>query len=309
MIWKKLGLVYSAKNDGGWKDNSALTPTAFYLNEDVIRVYAGFRDRHGVSRVGYVDLSSEDPRDVIGVSKFPVLDVGRPGMFDDNGVILGDVVRVSNEIRMYYVGFQLVDKVKFLAYSGLAISVDGGNSFARYSETPILDRADEGVFIRAIHSIRYENGIYKIWYATGNSWEIIDGKSYPRYDINYIESNDGINFPRQGRKVILNNKNNLEYRIGRPRVYEFLGKYLMNFTYGTVDGRYQAGLAVSEDGVRWTRCDESLGISRSESGWDSIHLCYPSIVTVSNGNTYMFYNGNNMGVDGFGCAILSESSL
>lgn len=309
MIWEKLGLVYSAKGNGGWKDNSALTPTAFYLNEDVIRVYAGFRDVRGVSRIGYVDISSKDPMHVVKVSESPVLDTGRPGMFDDNGVILGDVVRVANEVRMYYVGFQLVGKVKFLAYSGLAISTDGGNSFVRYCETPILDRADEGVFIRAIHSVNYENGVYKVWYATGNGWEVIDGKSYPRYDINYTESIDGINFPRMGKKIITNNKDNFEYRIGRPRVYRFLDKYVMNFTYGTTDGRYQAGQAVSEDGIVWIRRDESLGIGCSESGWDSVHLCYPSIITTNGGNTYMFYNGNNMGVDGFGCAVLSEDSL
>ena len=36
-------------------------------------------------------------------------------MFDDNGVILGYLIKVGNKIYMYYVGFQLVKKSKFLA--------------------------------------------------------------------------------------------------------------------------------------------------------------------------------------------------
>ena len=51
--------------------------------------------------------SSTDPQVIKGVSQQPVLDLGAPGMFDDNGVILGDVIEVSeDELRLYYVGFQ-----------------------------------------------------------------------------------------------------------------------------------------------------------------------------------------------------------
>ncbi|XTO85935.1 hypothetical protein K4E85_03490 [Campylobacter coli] len=52
-------------------------------------------------------------------------------MFDDNGVILGDVLRIENKIYMYYVAFQLVEKAKFLAFSGLAISSDNRENFSK----------------------------------------------------------------------------------------------------------------------------------------------------------------------------------
>lgn len=305
MKWNKLGLVYKCPKNGRWNDNSALTPTAILL-DNKIRVYAGFRDLCGVSRIGYVDVDCNNPTKIIKVSNEPVLDVGRAGMFDDNGVILGDIIKVETEIRMYYVGFQLVSGVKFLAYSGLAISQDFGETFVRLQETPILDRSDEGVYIRAIHSVMYEDGVFKTWYATGNGWEVIDGVSYPQYDINYIESLDGKIFPAKGTKCILNNAENNEYRIGRPRVYKTNENYLMNFTFGTTDGRYKAGQAYSEDGKKWVREDSSLGIELSEKGWDSLHLSYPSIVESSNGKRYMFYNGNNMGLDGFGVAELER---
>lgn len=305
MKWEKKGLLYYSPKDGSWRDNSALTPTAFLLNDETIRIYASFRDTEGVGRIGYVDVDSVNPNKILKISKEPVLDVGQDGMFDDNGVILGDVIRVENKIYMYYVGFQLVKKSKFLAYTGLAISEDNGETFKRLKKTPILDRENEALYIRAIHSVIYEDNKFKVWYATGNGWENINGIDFPQYDINYIESKDGIHFDNQGVKCIENNKENLEYRIGRPRTYKKNGLYIMNFTYGTIDGRYIAGQAFSNDGIKWNRDDNSLGISISKDGWDSIHLSYPSILT-ANDRTFMFYNGNNMGQDGFGYAELIE---
>lgn len=305
MKWKKKSLIYSPPLDGSWRDNSALTPTAFLLNDNIIRNYVSFRDLKGTGRIGYVDVNANNPSEVLKISESPVLDIGQDGMFDDNGVILGDVIRIENNIHMYYVGFQLVNKSKFLAYSGLAISEDNGETFHRYKQTPILDRENEGLYIRAIHSVIYEDKKFKIWYATGNGWENINGVDYPQYDINYIESTDGIHFKENGIKCIENDKVNNEYRIGRPRVYEKDNLYIMNFTYGTTDGKYIAGQATSIDGIDWQRNDNELGIELSKKGWDSIHLSYPSIINTKE-KTFMFYNGNNMGKDGFGYAELIE---
>ena len=304
MKWLKKGLIYKPPFDESWKHSSALTPTAIQLSNEIIRIYASFRDTQGVGRIGYVDVNAQNPSKIHNISDKPVIDLGLPGMFDDNGMILGDLIKVQEKIYMYYVGFQLVKNVKFLAYSGLAVSNDNGTTFKRYMETPILDRHKEGLYVRAIHSILFEDGVFKVWYAVGSSWEEINETDYPRYDINYMESKDGINFTK-GQKVIKINKLNKEYRIGRPRVYKVMDKYVMNFTYGTIDGRYIAGQAMSDDGINWSRDDSQLGIETSLEGWDSKHLSYPCILTTSKHKTFMFYNGNNMGVDGFGYAELS----
>jgi len=306
MKWKKRGLIYEPPFDGSWRDNSALTPTAFLLNEDIIRVYSSFRDKDGVGRIGFVDVNANQPSEVIKISDEPILDIGEKGMFDDRGVILGDIIRVNDAIYMYYVGFQFVKNVKFLAYTGLAISYDNGDTFKRYSKTPVLERNDEALYIRAIHSVLYENNKFKIWYAAGNGWENINGVDYPQYDISYIESDDGITFYEDSIKCIKNNPQNLEYRIGRPRVYKNSEGYIMNFTYGTTDGRYIAGQASSVDGIKWHRNDQKFGIALSKSGWDSKHLSYPSIMNSCNNKTYMFYNGNDMGLKGFGYAEFIE---
>ena len=301
-IWKDSGLIYEPTFDGSWKDNSALTPTPIIINNEEIRIFCGFRDPKGVSRIGYIDVDINNPKKIIRVSKVPVLDIGIHGTFDDNGLILGDIIEVENKIYMFYVGFQLVDKVKFLAFSGLAISEDRGETFNRISNTPILDRSDEAIYIRAIHSVIFEDGIWKIWYSTGSSWQKIDQKLFPCYDIKYLETSDITNIYKIGVNCILNDKNNLEYRIGRPRVYKHDNEYIMNFTYGTLDGKYQVGQACSIDGLKWKREDDLFNLKPGECEWNSKHLCYPAYLKTDK-SEFVFYNGNNMGFNGFGYAI------
>ena len=302
MKWIKKGLIYGPDGKSSWAKNSALTPTPILI-DDQIRIYAGFRDDLGVSRIGYVNLEADNPSNILNVSETPVLDIGIPGTFDDNGVILGDIVEDDGKLFMYYVGFQIVQKVKFLAFTGLAISENDGDSFKRFSNTPILDRSDNGLYIRAIHSIFKDNNVWKAWYAAGSSWEIINGNPYPKYNIRYIESVDGINF-KDEEKLCIDVKGS-EYRIGRPRVTKQDDHYQMFYTKGNLNGDYFPGYAESIDGFNWERHDDKLGISLSSKGWDSKTLCYPSIIDYKN-KTFMFYNGNEMGKDGFGYAILEK---
>lgn len=305
MQWNKLGLVYKTSTNLSWANHGSMTPTPILMNEETIRVYYGGRDKKGISRISYVDLDANDPTRIIKINNNPVIDLGEEGMFDDNGMILGDVISNKNELWMYYVGFQLVEKVKFLAFTGLAISTDHGESFKRYSETPILDRSKEGKFIRAIHSVIPCNDHWKIWYAVSNQWAWINNKSYPSYYICCTESKDGIHFPSQGKPCIQLIGN--EYRIGRPRVYYFNDIYHMFYTKGCLKQSYLPGYANSQDGIHWNRTDNAVGIAPSQNNnWDSQTLCYPALIKVKN-KIYMFYNGNNFGELGFGCAILVDN--
>jgi len=304
MKWEKKGWVYAPDGSSSWARHSALTPTPLLVDPNTIRVYAGFRDDGGVSRIGFVDVAADDPTRILEVSETPALDIGAPGTFDDNGVILGDVLVHQDKVLMYYVGFETPGKVKFRAFSGLAVSSDGGRTFTRSSEAPLLDRADGQRYIRAIHSVRVESGVWRAWYSAGDGWEWIDGKPYPRYDIRYLESADGVAF--RGRGVPCVGVEGREYRIGRPRVYELGEGYVMFYTRGTLDGDYVPGCAASRDGIVWTRRDADVGIDRSSSGWDSRSLAYPALLRWRDA-VYMFYNGNDMGRSGFGYAELSAA--
>lgn len=303
MKWVKLGLVFGPAGSSPWARHSALTPTPLRLDAETIRVYAGFRDDAGRSRIGFVDVDAADPTRVLRVSENPALDLGGPGAFDEQGVILGDVIRVGDVLRMYYVGFQHPPDAKFLAYTGLAESHDGGNTFERLLTTPVLGRADEGTTIRALHTIREEGGRFRAWYAIGSGWEELDGVPYPRYTIACTVSDDGVTFPPTGTRCI--EPRDDEYRIGRPRVFRIDGGYGMLYTAGTRRKTYLPGFARSADGVRWERDDAHVGIAPSGEGWDSRHVSYLAPIEVD-GRTIAFYNGNDMGRSGFGCAVLQS---
>src|SRR5689334_18321911 len=165
--WIKKGLVWGPDGSKSWARHSALQPTALVL-DDRIRVFSGVRDEQGVGRVVFVDVGRDDPARVLTVSDRPVLDIGAAGCFDDNGVIPCAAVRRDDDrVFLYYAGYQIPQRAKFLAFGGLAVSIDGGESFQRYSEVPVLERAPGEVFFKATHCVLFDEGTWKMWYSTG----------------------------------------------------------------------------------------------------------------------------------------------
>lgn len=297
---EKGGLIYCPKNEHAWEKDSFMTPHAMRVKKGEIRIWGGVRDSEGISRIKYIDVAENNPCNIIKISNRPSLDIGNAGCFDDNGVILGDIIPVQDKLYMYYIGFQLVQKVKFFAFSGLAISADQGETFKRHSETPILDRSDTGRYGRCIHTVFYENGVFRCWYAIINDWKVISGIPYPVYNIWYAESADGIHFPSEDRVLCVDVKDD-EYRIGRPKVYKTAEGYEMIYTRDLLTKEYLVGYAVSEDGIHWERKDEMFTLERSSMGWDSEMTCYP-VKYQSLEKKYIFYNGNGMGKTGVGYA-------
>ena len=308
MILEKKGLIYCPNGEHEWEQNTFMTPHAYNINENTIRILGGVRDNAGVSRIKYIDVSADNPKKIINISDKVSLDIGRDGTFDENGVILGDTVDVGGRLYLYYVGFQHVEKAKFYAFSGLAISDNQGESFSRYSEVPIMDRTDEGKYGRCIHTVNYENGIFKCYYAIIHDWKYINGIPYPSYDIWYTESKDGIHFSNNDNCKCISTCGN-EYRIGRPKVYKTDDGYEMFYTRDLVTKEYLPGYAVSRDGIHWERRDDEVGLYKSESGWDSEMVCYPVRLKTS-AHDYLFYGGNGMGATGVGYAkILKDKEI
>jgi hypothetical protein len=69
--------------------------------------------------------------------------------------------------------------------------------------------------------------------------------------------------------------------------------------------RYRIGYAESNDGVVWTRLDESAGIDVTGGAWDGDMIEYPCVVDVA-GRRLMLYNGNEYGRTGIGLAEMNR---
>jgi predicted GH43/DUF377 family glycosyl hydrolase len=129
MKWSKQRLIYAPDGSLPWARKYAYPPSPLLMNDNVLRIYLAFCDRNMVGRAGYVDVDADNPSIIRRVSSEPVLDIGVPGAFDEDGVVPTSVIRVGDLIYMYYVGYQLGYQVRYFQFQGLAISADGGQSF------------------------------------------------------------------------------------------------------------------------------------------------------------------------------------
>lgn len=303
MKWVKKGLIYGPTGDSWWAQKWALQPTPLVRADGTIRIFVGFRTREGVSRVGYVDVNADNPSEVLNVSREPALDIGIPGAFDENGVVPCAVVEREGKLYLYYAGYQLGQKVKFYVFGGLGISEDGGDTFTRYTEVPLCDRTNDELFFRVIHTMMCDAGRWRAWYGGGSEYTMNAGKQLPNYNIRHAEAPDGLTLSSD-YQICIDTKGG-EYRVGRPYVINESGLYRMFYCAGTAERGYRLAYAESADGVAWTRKDDEIGIDVSPSGWDSEMQAYPSVVTCKN-STYLFYNGNDYGREGFGYAVLEK---
>jgi len=305
MKWRKQGLIYGPKDSSSsWAQSWALQPTPLLCSDEMIRVFTGFRTLEGVSRVGFVDVSAENPAEVLRVSQAPALDIGVPGAFDENGVVPCAIVERDGRLFLYYAGYQLGRQVKFYVFSGLAISDDGGETFHRHRQVPVCDRTESEMFFRVIHSIMFEDGRWRVWYGGGSEFSLsADGRQLPCYNIRYTESQDGTNIKDNFELCV--DMDAGEYRVGRPYVIKDGPLYRMFCSAGTEAQGYRLAYAESRDGVRWQRRDEEIGIGLSPNGWDSEMQCYPSVMRYRD-RAYLFYNGNDYGREGFGYAVLEH---
>ncbi len=304
MKWIKKGLIYCPDGTYDWAKKYAFPPTPYFIKEDILRIYVAFCDKNTVGRIGFVDVDPDNPSKILKISQKPVLDIGSPGAFDENGILPTCVLKSEDELFMYYVGYQLGYKVRYFQFEGLAISKDGGNSFQRYSKVPIIDRSDIEMLNRTSAYVIKENDIFKMWYVGGSEWTYVDGKHLPIYNMRYLESDDGKKWGGEG-EVCIDFGNEDEHAFGKPFVLRENGIYKMWYSIRTRSKNYRLGFAESKDGLKWERKDDEIGIDVSKSGWDSEMIAYSSIFK-HKGNVYMFYNGNNCGETGFGYAILKE---
>lgn len=305
MKWAKKGFIYKPDHVADWWHSTAMAPAAF-MRGDVIRILIGGWDAEGISRIGYVDVDADDPKKVLGISLRPLLDIGNPGCFDDNGVFPGHVYSHNGKQYLYYTGFQKLHKIPFSNFSGLAISEDGGETFTRVSQAPVMDRADEGLFTRAGTSVIYEDGVFKACYSVGSAWRFINGKDRPVYNVNYIESPDGITFPNKGTAIV-SCDDMFEHGLGRPQLIKIDDVYCVFYTRRMIDYRYKMGMAISRDCRSWTRKDEYLDSIElgAEGEFDSEMVYFPCVIDTGR-QVYLLYCGNGYGRTGIGYAQLER---
>jgi hypothetical protein len=317
MKWRKLGKIFDP-TEHALPNNCvefAQSPQTLVL-DDRVRVYFSTRERDGtgkyLSHVAFADFS-RDMMQLLDVSSHTVLPLGRLGCFDEHGIFPINVARVGDRILGYTTGWNRKVSVSVDASIGLCISHDDGLTFERHGSGPVMTASLKEPFLVADAFVSQYGGDLHMWYIYGTKWKkFAEGAAPDRvYKIAHATSRDGINWERDGRRIIEDRLNADECQ-ALPTVISRGGLHHMYFCYREAYGfreissrGYRIGYARSTDLINWVRDDDAAGIDVSEAGWDSEMQCYPHLFECD-GKVYLLYNGNAFGRHGFGLAVLDE---
>ena len=283
-----------------WLASHAALPTADRIGGDRYRVWYAARDRDNRSHTSYFEIDINEPAKLLYVHPEPVISPGPAGTFDDSGVMPSSIVEDGARKYFYYVGWNRTVTVPFRNALGMAVSDDGGKTYRKCFEGPILDRTPaDPIFIGACYTLK-ENDLWRMWYLSCLKWDVSGDSPRHYYHLRYASSSDGIDWKRDGT-VSIDFKNKNEYAISRPSVILEKGVYRMWYSYRGES--YRIGYAESGDGIEFKRMDDEVGLDVSPEGWDSEMIEYPHVID-HGGKKRMFYNGNGFGESGIGYAVL-----
>ncbi|MGZ6333265.1 MAG: hypothetical protein ACXWP5_11640 [Bdellovibrionota bacterium] len=314
--WRKLGKVINpgetfpaelgAKSN--WMHEAASLPVVEKIDGDHLKVHFSPRDPQGRSLMSWVVVEPKKNFRIVDVATAPLVSLGSPGFFDDSGTMGTELIEWGGKKYFYYCGWNRSVEVPFRNALGLAVASKGTDHYRKYAEGPILDRSPFDPCMVASCSIIQVGDRLRMYYLSCIRWEKSKdtGQLQHVYHLKIAESNDGIQWSREG-KVAIEFKYPGEYAIATPRVLLDGAIYKMWYSYraGPKAKAYRIGYAESQDSIHWDRKDELVGLDVTEGAWDSDMVCYPYVVDFQ-GERYMFYNGNRYGLTGVGVAVLER---
>jgi hypothetical protein len=315
--WAKQGLLFEPQRyhlPNGCTD-FAQSPQALVF-DDFVRIYFSTRSRDAsgqyLSHVAFVDVDRNVTR-VLRTSGATVMPLGGLGCFDEHGIFPINIVRHEGDIHGFTCGWSRRVSVPVETAIGRVVSHDEGLTFERVGPGPVMAPSLLEPFLVGDPFVIVRDGVWYMWYIYGTAW--VESPSDPGparvYKIAYATSADGTHWQRTGQTIVADTLGPQECQ-ALPTVFEYGDRWHMYFCYRHAtnfrDNRargYRLGYAWSGDLATWTRDDASAGIDVSSAGWDSDMLCYPHVFH-GDQQTYMLYNGNAFGRDGFGVAVLER---
>lgn len=298
MSWKKVGRIFVPSGKNPLMLSHAILPTPHRV-ENAVRVYFASCDADMRGRIFFVELDARDPARIVRFQDTPVLDVGTPGSFDADGVNPTCIIEWEDRLYLYYVGYARPASVPYTLLTGVAVSDDGGESFHRISERPLLEaQSDESCF-RTASFVRQDGDVWRMWYIGGGEWFAANDRLYPVYALKHLTSGDPLKWSGRPDVLLEPDRAAGEIGFGRPWVESEDHEYSMLISVRRTSG-YHLVSAMSGDGIEW-----SIGPPAIDTGpdvWDSEMVCYGAVFE-ANGSRYLLYNGNQYGRSGFGMAV------
>jgi hypothetical protein len=316
MRWERRGLCFRTSEHRflGAPMQYAQSPQALVC-DDHVRVYFSTRTRDEggqyLSHIGFVDFDLDFGR-IIRVAQEPVVALGALGCFDEHGIFPMNVVRHGSSVYGFTCGWSRRKSVPVETSIGVVVSRDGGETFGRLGDGPILTASLAEPFLVGDPFVQIYEGLWHMWYIAGTKWieqHPLETAPARVYKLRHATSSEGLSWRIDNERLIDDALGEDECQ-ALPTVIKRDDGYHMYFCYRGPGGfrddkaqAYRLGYAHSSDLRRWTRADARGGMERPPEGWDSEMQCYPHLVWCG-GRMRLLYNGNSFGRDGFGLATL-----
>ena len=299
MKWKKLGKIFEFKSINNDLMTHASNPLAVHLKDDIFRVFFSGRNKDNKSSVGFVDLDIFT-KEIKYISSETTFKYGEKNSFYSHGVSIGCIYTIDSKDYILFMGWQIRDGEHWKGEIGRLL-LENNDTLTLEPKNAFMVCDDEDKVSLSYPWVIYDEGIYKMWYGSTNSWSSQNGEMV--HVIKYATSTDGETWEKHGLAIPF--EIGIAQAFSRPTVFKDDDGYHMWFSYRSGDGtKYRIGYAHSSDGLNWDRKKDS-GIDVSPDGWDSEMICYP-FVFEHKGKRYMLYNGNGYGKTGFGLAVLEQ---
>ena len=298
-------LIIKPNKDIWWISMSVGPCFVRQVNKYIIEVFLTGRDKYGISRIGksFLEIREDNTLRIIEIEEKPILDIGPPGCFDENGVSYPWIVKNNNIEYLYYVGWVNGGLNRFQNFLGLATKSSEDKFFQRKFNVPILERSEQEPYGTGSCCVIKNNKKWLMLYTSFLPWQgiikasNIHPHSQPSYNIKIARSDNLINWERNYQNILEFKSG--EFIQGKPVLFKDNDKN--HELYFSVRGEaYRIGIAKGSN-INQLERGENLVFKKQE--WISQTQEYAFPIKLNN-KKYLFFNGNGYGKTGLGYTIL-----
>ncbi len=296
-----------------------MNPYVVEVGDEFYMFYAG-ADIEATRRIclAIADRSRPDRWRRLG----PVLELGAPGTFDEEWMVLPAVHRIGDRWHLYWTGRSAQREVGLQAFYGMGLAVsDDLVHWERYRDDFVLtgdgfadwpgNRGIAGA--GSIHTIEDDAGKtrYRMYYTLPTGRPSPDVRIDQAKQSVVAHSYDGIDW--FDKRLVLTPRPGNDYEdaatIGLNVWQETDGYHAAYGGIGSRTGGYTLCEARSRDGLVWERGEpgDNIALPLTGLGWDGQMTTYPNIIEEGDA-LRMFYCGNGYGGTGIGMAVADRLS-
>lgn len=212
--------------------------------------------------------------------------------------VQGMVFKHKNHHFMYFSGNSSSGADVYLANS-----LDG-LTWEKYSNKPVLQKGTEGSWDERNVSagpILKINGIFYMYYTGRNFHESVSAP----WHIGIATSSDGIVWTKQPSPVISGTAGAWDVKIFANDIKKINGKYYMYYMGKTELNDHKIGLAISDDGLKWTKYRNNP-IMVPDKPWEGNGIYYASVIEEEGKLKMVYQNSYNNLITGFGMAYSTD---